>query len=153
MKIFYYFGELETPMYKWQRIHIFDELERNGIDIVSFNPLQYENMDAANTAAIEKLKKHKDIDLFLACDDQTVIHRDTVLKVKSMGIPSCLIAWDNLELPYKQKEIAPLFDVVWLTSWETRYLFESWGCKNIVFRTYAANPYFFKISLISLNPE
>lgn len=54
-----------------------------------------------------------------------------------------MIAWDNLELPYKQKDIASAFDVVWLTSWETQYLFEKWGCKNIVFNTYAANPYYF----------
>lgn len=30
MNIFYFFKELQTPMYQWQRIHFFDELERGG---------------------------------------------------------------------------------------------------------------------------
>jgi hypothetical protein len=59
-------------------------------------------------------------------------------------LPTALICWDNLELPYKQKKIAGLFDVVWLTSIETKYLFERWGCKNLIFQTYAANPFVFQ---------
>lgn len=144
MKIFYYFLELDTPMYKWQRLHFFDELERNGHQIVTYNPLDFRSMDEANEKVIEAIKHEDKIDLFLACDESTVIYRETVRQIKALGIPTCLICWDNLELPYKQKKIAPAFDVVWITSWETRYLFEKWGCKNIVFGTYAANPYRFK---------
>jgi hypothetical protein len=50
-----------------------------------------------------------------------------------------LICWDNLELPYKQKGLAKAVDLVWLTSIETKYLFDNWGC-NTIFQTYAANP-------------
>ena len=84
-----------------------------------------------------------DIDLFLTCVDQDTIFKETVDEIKKMGMPTCLIAWDNLELPYKQKKIASAFDVVWLTSKETAYLFKEWGCEHTIFQTYAANPYLF----------
>lgn len=140
MKIFYYFLELDTPMYKWQRMHFLDELEQNGHNIITYNPLDFQSMDEANEKVVDIIRENGGIDLFLTCDESTVIYKETIEQIKEMGIPTCLICWDNLELPYKQKKIAPVFDVVWITSWETRYLFESWGCKNIVFATYAANP-------------
>ena len=30
MNIFYFFKELDTPMYQWQRTNLIDELIRNG---------------------------------------------------------------------------------------------------------------------------
>ena len=143
MNIFYYFKELNTPMYQWQHYHFFDELQRSGHHIISFNPLVYSSIDEANEKVIDVLKKEKDIDLFLTCDDSDIIYKETIQQIKHSGIPTCLICWDNLELPYKQKEIAPFFDIVWITSQETQYLFEQWGCKRIIFETYAANPYIF----------
>lgn len=144
MRIFYFFKELDTPMYQWQRTNLIDELERNGHEVVTYNPLDFRSIDEANEMVVENLKEKGDFDLFLACDDQDTIYKETVEAVSKMGIPTCLICWDNLELPYKQKKIAPVFDIVWLTSWETQYLFEKWGCKKIVFQTYAANPYTYK---------
>lgn len=144
MRIVYYFRELNTPMYWWQRIHLIDELTRAGHEIITFNPLDYASIDEANERVFDAINNLKQIDLFISCVDQDNIYADTVNRIKQKGIPTCMIAWDNLELPYKQKDIAPLFDVVWLTSWETQYLFEQWGCKNIVFATYAANPHMFK---------
>lgn len=144
MRIFYYFAELNTPMYQWQRSNHIDELQRNGHEIITFNPYDYNSLDDANEKVFEKIEGAGKVDLFLACDDQTVIYPETVKRVSKKGIPSCLICWDNLELPYKQKKIAPLFDVVWLTSWETMYLFEKWGCKKTIFLPYAANPYRYK---------
>lgn len=144
MTVFYYFKELDTPMYQWQRSHLIDELEREGHSFITYNPLNYRDMDEANECVIEEIAKLKKVDLFLACDDQDVIYRETVERIKGLGIPTCLICWDNLELPYKQKKIAPAFDIVWITSKETQYLFEKWGCKNIIFQTYAANPYVYK---------
>lgn len=143
MKIFYYFLELDTPMYKWQRTHFLDELERNGHNLITYNPLDFQSMDEANEKVVDIIRGNGRIDLFLTCDESAIIYKETIEQIKELGIPTCLICWDNLELPYKQKKIAPVFDVVWITSWETRYLFESWGCKNIIFKTYAANPYHF----------
>lgn len=144
MNIFYFFKELQTPMYQWQRIHFFDELERGGHHIITFNPLDYPSTDEANEKLISVIKDTEDIDLFMNCDDSSVLYPETMKEINKMGIPSLLICWDNLELPYKHKSIAPLFDMVWITSVETKYLFERWGCKNIIFQSFAANPYVFK---------
>ena len=144
MTIFYYFKELETPMYKWQRIHLLDELQRYGHKIITYNPLNYSTIEEANEKVLSKIGDYENIDLFLSCVDQDTLYRETVESISKKGIPTCLIAWDNLELPYKQRKIASAFDVVWLTSFETKYLFERWGCKKIVFETYAANPYIFR---------
>ena len=54
MNIFYFFKELQTPMYQWQRIHFFDELERGGHHIITFNPLDYPSTDEANEKLIYK---------------------------------------------------------------------------------------------------
>lgn len=143
MKILYFFRELNTPMYWWQRNHLIDELVRYGHEIITFNPLDYSSIDEANEKVLDVIDNLKQVDLFMSCVDQDNIYADTVKRIKQKGIPTCMVAWDNLELPYKQKDIAPAFDVVWLTSWETQYLFEKWGCKNIVFATYAANPFVF----------
>lgn len=144
MKIFYFFKELDTPMYQWQRTNLIDELIRNNHDVFTFNPLDYRTIEEANEIVVNKIKDLGRVDLFMACDDQDTIYKETVESISKLGIPTCLICWDNLELPYKQKKIAPAFDIVWLTSWETQYLFEKWGCKKVIFQTYAANPYTYK---------
>lgn len=128
-------------MYQWQRINLIDELQRGGHEVITYNPLDYKTIDEANGIVTTKIKQYKKIDLFLTCDDQDTIYPDTIDAISKMGIPTCLICWDNLELPYKQKKIAPLFDIVWITSWETQYFFEKWKCQKIIFQTYAANPY------------
>lgn len=148
MRIFYFFRELDTPMYQWQRTNLIEELERDGHEVVTYNPLDFRSIDEANELVVETLKKKGDFDLFLACDDQDTIYKETVESIGKLGIPTCLICWDNLELPYKQKKIAPAFDVVWLTSRETQYLFEKWGCQKIIFQTYAANPYTYKAQTV-----
>lgn len=140
MKIFYYFLEYDTPMYGWQRANHIAELTAAGHEVVTFNPASYPDFDAANEAALKRLDAESGWDLFLTCDDQDVIYPSTVSEVSRRGIATCLICWDNLELPFKQRRIAPLFDVVWITSRETGYLFERWGCRRVLFMPYAANP-------------
>lgn len=143
MTIFYFFRELNTPMYWWQRIHFFDELERNNIHIITFNPLDYQDLDEANDKLLDVMKETPQIDLFMNCDDSDCLYKESIKQINKMGIPSLLICWDNLEVPFKHKAIAPYFDIVWITSIETKYLFEKWGCKNIIFQSFAANPYVF----------
>ena len=129
-------------MYWWQRTQFFNELAQTGFaDIISYNPLDFESIEEANEKLIPTILKEGNIDVFLTCVDSKWIFESTIKNVKKIGIPTILICWDNLELPYKHKTIANLFDLVWLTSHETQYLFEKWGCKNIIFQTYAANPY------------
>jgi glycosyltransferase involved in cell wall biosynthesis len=145
MRLLYYFFELDTPMYQWQRHHIIDELEKNGHSIIIYNPAKYGNYEQANENLIKYIRNtSKKFDLFLTSDDSSILFRETLLEIKKIGLPMLLICWDNIELPYKHKKIADIFDVIWLTSIETKYLFEKWNCKKIVFQPYAANPFFFR---------
>lgn len=111
MNIFYFFKELDTPMYQWQRTNLIDELIRNGHKVKTFNPLDYQSIEEANAITVPSIKKWGKCDLFLTCDDQDTIFKETVEEINKMGIPTCLICWDNLELPFKQKKIAPAFEL------------------------------------------
>lgn len=145
MKILYFFQERDAYMYQWQRIHIFDELERSGYEINVFNPLQYESIEQANECLLKYFKNEKIYySLFMSCEGSNILFKETIEQIKNFGLPTLLICFDNLHAPYMHKKIAPSFDIVWLTSSETIGMFKKWGCNNIIFQTYAANPYLFK---------
>lgn len=140
MNILYYWLDYQTNMENWQRIHIFDELERSGYFIEVFNPLNFESFDSANDELIKHIRCKKiKPDLFLTCVSSEYLYNDTILRIRNESIPTLLICFDNLHAPYMHKKNAALFDLVWLTSKETEYLFKSWGCKTI-FMPYASNP-------------
>lgn len=140
MRVLYYFYELNTPMYHWQRVNLIAELEGKGWEIDTINPASYPCFEAANEDIIRILSNSKPYELFMSCDETSILFPNTIQEIKRrFSLPTLLICWDNLELPYKQKELAKVVDLVWLTSFETSYLFENWGCKTI-FQTYAANP-------------
>ena len=137
-------------MSQWQYVHIFDELERNGYHITVYNPLAYKNPEEANENLIPYIKKSKTkFDLFMNCESDDFLFPATVISIHNLGLATLLICFDNLHAPYIHKKIAPLFDLVWLTSIETKWMFEKWDCKNIIFQTYAANPYTFKPNWIT----
>ena len=142
MKIFYFFPEKDTNMYRWQRIHFFDELARNGIEIVSYNPLTNSSWDEANEKVLELLKQQH-FDLFMAdiCNEH-MLYIDTLETIKKQGLPTLSFRPDNLTIPFNDKVLAPHFDLLWLTSKETRPLYDRWNVKT-VFAPYAANPYAF----------
>ncbi|MGC9151618.1 MAG: glycosyltransferase family protein [Microbacter sp.] len=141
MNIFYFFPETSSYMLQWQRIHIFDELERNGHTIKIFNPLSFRSIDEANETLPKTLRREAgSIDLFMNAAPEKFLYRETMKEVQKIGIPSLLICFDNLHAPFIHREMAPYFDLVWLTSKETQSLFEKWHC-NTLFQPYAANPY------------
>ena len=145
MNILYYFKDYDGFMAKWQYFHIIEELEREGHNIVVYNPLKYNSIDESNEQIIPFIKNSKiRFDLFLNCESDVFLYSSSIKAIKELGLPTALICFDNLHAPYIHRKMAPLFDVVWLTSIETKWLFEKWGCKNIVFQPYAANPYNFK---------
>jgi hypothetical protein len=41
MRILYYFYELNTPMYQWQRYNLIDELKSLGWEVDTINPATY----------------------------------------------------------------------------------------------------------------
>ncbi|WP_321381714.1 glycosyltransferase [Trichococcus shcherbakoviae] len=139
MEIIYYFKEKDTLMDKWQTYHIFDELKRYDINVTVFNPLKYGSTDESNEEFINHIKTKK-YDLFMTPHNSKDIYIETVIKIKALGIPTLLICFDNLIVPFNHKQIAKYFDLVWLTSEETEEMFKKWGATTI-FNPYAANPF------------
>jgi spore maturation protein CgeB len=132
-------------MSQWQRIHIFDELSHYDYNIDVFNPLDYESSDESNEMLIKLIQRSTvKYDIFMTCVGSDSIYCETIDKIKELGLPTLLICFDNLHVPHMHKKIAPKFDLVWLTSFETKLMFEKWGCRNIIVQPYAANPFQFK---------
>ncbi len=145
MNILYFFKDYDNYMSKWQYIHILDELERHGHKVIIYNPLAYKTPEELNENLIPFIKSSKKkFDLFMNCESDGFLFTSTVTAIQNLGLSTLLICFDNLHAPHLHKKMAPLFDIVWITSLETKYLFELWGCKKIIFQTYAANPYTFK---------
>ena len=128
------------------RIHFLNELERAKHIISVFNPLHYEDISIANEELIKHIKGNPSkFDLIVCLNGDETVYVETIKQINKEGIPSLLICFDNLQVPYMHKEISPFFDLVWLTSFETMHMFQKWGC-NCIFLPYAANPYAFKPS-------
>lgn len=140
----HFYAEVPSYMNQWQRFHFIDELQREGHTVTIFNPLSYRSIDEANELLPKFIAQSGvKFDLFINPAPSTLIYKQTLQAISSLGVPSLLICFDNLHAPFIHKEIAPFFDLVWLTSFETEYLFKKWGCSTI-FLPYAANPYNFK---------
>jgi spore maturation protein CgeB len=145
--ILYYFPEINSVMYEWQRFHFINELKSNKINIDIFNPLHYQNIEVAQEELLKFLIINKNkYSLFFTGVNDTLITPEVILRIKEIGIPTLLICFDNLHAPFIHKNIAPFFDLVWLTSSETEYIFKGWGA-NTIFLPYAANPFFFRPSM------
>lgn len=140
LKVLYYFLDIKTMMFQWQRFHIVNEMACHGVDIEIFSPLDYENVEVANAELIAKIKEI-DYDMFMTCLNEEHLYYETLEQIKKYGIPTVLFCPDNLVAPFNHRHIANRFDLVWLTSIETEYLFKQWGC-NTIFLPYAANPNF-----------
>ena len=140
MKILYFFQELNTPMFQWQRQHFLDELPHHGIEIETFNPLMYANPEEANEKLLKHISEGK-YDLFISNMGYfRMLYVETLESIKRLGVPTMRIAWDNLMIPYIDEVLSPHFDLVWLTAKETVHLYAKWGVTSF-FAPYAANPY------------
>lgn len=142
MKILYFFPEKNSIMSNWQRVHFINELAMHNVIIDTFNPLLYSSWEEANKQVLKKLESEKyDVFFTWVCNDE-LLYIDTLQKIKNIGIPTLLIRFDNLVIPLYDKKMAPLFDLVWLTSNETKRFYDKWGVRSY-FAPYAANPYVF----------
>ena len=139
MRILYYFNDYPTPMYQWQRVHIVAELARHGVAVEILSPAAFETPGQANEALLRRLCAGG-VELFMTPHTDRELFPDTLAVIRALGIPTLLICFDNLVLPFAHDRIAPLFDLVWLTSRETRPHFETLGCATL-FQPYAANPF------------
>lgn len=139
MKILFYYADYGTAMYEWVRVHIIDELKHHNCVVNAINPVCFSSVDEANEALIKEISCCK-YDLFITPHNENLLYVDTLLSIKNSGIPTLLMCCDNLVIPFVHLKVAPLYDLVWLTSKETKYMFDNIGCKT-VFLPYAANPY------------
>lgn len=125
-------------MVGWQATNYLDEWERSG-----YNVILVEVNYKYNEFEIDKIKRailENDIDIFISACDDVVLHDSIFESLYSKGIPSLLICFDNLSVPYKHRLCCSKFDLVWLTSHETSCYFDKWRA-NTIFLPYAANPY------------
>lgn len=130
-------------MDSWQEVHYINELTVNGHEFILFDPNSFPTISDANDELLKDIRNNKGkYDLFFNAYGETLLFPETLKQIKALGLPSLLICFDNLHVPYMHRSIAPLFDLVWLTSFETQAMFEQWGC-NCYFQPYAANPYTF----------
>lgn len=150
MIILYYFQEIDTPMFQWQRTHIIDELIRHNIEVETFNPLIYNSVEEANERVIE-LVKGGHYDLFMTNVAYfKMLFVETLREIKKIGVPTFTVSWDNLMFPSLDKVLAPHFDLMWLTAKETVRLYDKWGA-HYYFAPYAANPYTFSYERSPIN--
>ncbi len=139
-------------MFNWQRVHIINELESHGVEVVTFNPLLFDTPSEANEVFIEKMKSDKyDLIMSSVCYEK-MIFPEVLQTAKTLGIPSLCIRWDNLIIPFYDKKLSKMFDLVWLTSCETEYLYKKWGA-NTIFLPYAANSKAFQFTLQEIVPK
>jgi hypothetical protein len=126
-------------MWQWQRYHIFDELSHHDCFLDLLDPSCFSSWDVANEKLLATLKKIH-YDLLITPYGEGQIYISTLKEVKKIGIPSLLFCPDNNNIPFYYKNVCRHFDLVWLTSVDTEYLFKSWSA-NTIFMPYAANPY------------
>lgn len=142
MRILYLFANHNSMMYQWQKYHIFDEMKLHDCIIDIISPSNFENIEQLNDAIIKRIKSNH-YDIFLTSYNEQVIKISTIESIKNYSIATVLFCPDNLVDPYRHERIASKFDLVWLTSKETEYLFKRWKA-NTIFLPYAANPNFLK---------
>ncbi len=129
-------------MSEWQKVQIFDELAHYGVVFEVLNPASFESLEQCNDCLLEKLKNDHTIDVFLTCAPDKFFLPGVIQQIGKLHMPKVLIQFDNLHSPYCNKNTARYFDIVWLTSRETEYIFKGLGCKTI-FQPYAASPFLY----------
>ena len=150
MKILYFYQELPNPMFQWHRTHFIEELSHHNVIFDCFNPLLCPSIEESNEKLLEKAKsEHYDLFLSNTCYYK-MLFAETVIQIKKMGIPTLTIAWDNLMVPYMDKDLAPYFDLVWLTGKDNMNMYKKWGVK-CCYAPFAANPYLFSYEAGAIN--
>ena len=141
-KILYAFSTIDYAKL-WQKVHFIDELKHYNVETILFNSYIYQEISKYQLEIIDFVKKHQsEISFFITADTGKRIYPETLNELRKLNIPSILLCYDNLSMPYLHQNICKYFDVVWITSRETEGLFKKWGA-NTIFMPYAANPYMF----------
>lgn len=129
-------------MQTWQRRHFMAELAIYGVEFIEFNPTLFKGRDELATS-LKRLFANNKFDLFFTSCGIDFVDSEILSLVRTYSVPSLLICYDNLLIPYEHLEVAKYFDLVWLTSSETESLFIKAGATSI-FLPYASNPSIYK---------
>lgn len=140
-RILYLSFDGDGPMFEWPKHHFVDELTRYNINVHQLAFARNEEI-ASFTNSVKKVVIEKNIDLIVCGLDDSAVTDELADYIKQVDIPTSLMCQDNLSVPFKHKKSCKIFDLVWLTSYETEYLFKKWGAKTC-YLPYAANPYIF----------
>ncbi|MFV0345414.1 MAG: glycosyltransferase [Bacteroidales bacterium] len=124
---------------EWQYYHFIEELQHLDISFELFTPSVYGDNFEEELVNLVKNKREK-YSIFMTASYDGEISVSTLKEIRKIGLPSVLICYDNLSIPFVHRKTAKYYDIVWLTSMETEYLFKRWGAKT-VFIPYAANPH------------
>ena len=142
MKILYYLYESESHMSSWQDYNFINELAAYEVEFVKVRVSNKLSEEQALVELQSQIHEYRP-DLFMSSCDDNHLNESLLGVVAENGLPSLLICFDNLSVPYKHKKCCKYFDLVWITSKETEYLFKRWGAKTL-FQPYAANPFVYR---------
>src|SRR5690606_24188381 len=98
--ILYLFPEQDRFMDKWQRWHFIDELEGYGVNFEFVNPIKEEQRDDENII-FEKIRTEREkYSLFMTAMNDYELSTSFISSLKGLGVPTLLICWDNLSIPF-----------------------------------------------------
>lgn len=122
----------------WFYPHIIDSLKKaeNHCDILLYSPKI--NIIEFEKEIIDTIFKNK-IEIFFTSLNHKVISCKLITRLNELSIKTVLFCPDNLLYPFRHKKSSKYFNLVWITSLETKYLFDRWKAKTI-YLPYAANP-------------
>lgn len=119
---------------QWMEKNFIAELEKHDVQITLFKMFD----DCSNINELDACLSSSQMLISDLLDDY--LTSELVQRLDSFRNPKLLIAYDNLSIPFKHKKSSTLYDLVWVTSEETRSILDLYGAKTI-FMPYAANPY------------
>lgn len=130
------------PQYDWLTLNLIDELRKEGVQVNQFLVYRHQNSSEIAKTLRAEIQSFKPDMILSALDDDMAVG-DLLHEIVRSDCAKVLICFDNLSVPYKHKKSAKAYDLVWLTSYENRHLFDRWGARTLV-QPYAANPHLYK---------
>ena len=125
----------ETYMSDWFENYFIGDLIEQGHSVKTIKVKKSDSINKIRTLLNNEIQKVNFNYFFTVCN-QKVLSIDLLNQIR-LSAKTILFLPDNLLIPFKHKKIAKNFDLVWITSKETEYLFKRWKAKTI-FLPYAA---------------
>jgi hypothetical protein len=127
----------ETYMSDWFENYFIGDLIEQGHSVKTIRVKKSDSINKISTLLNYEIQKVK-FNYFFTVYNQKVLSIDVLNQIR-LSAKTILFLPDNLLAPFEHKKIAKNFDLVWITSKETDYLFKRWKAKTI-FLPYAGKP-------------